>query len=125
MSLCVIAAGATLRLAVAAFTLGWTHSIERTGWEEDWRVSPQGLHIVEARVKGSGAGMEPGEGARLADGWWSWRPQIGFTTRLSLAASPAAPEGWRLCAEERCIPIGARDAGPFAEGATLAVCDEN
>ncbi|MFX6230366.1 DUF1850 domain-containing protein, partial [Acinetobacter baumannii] len=30
-------------LAVAAFTLSWTHSVEKVEWQEDWRVTPQGL----------------------------------------------------------------------------------
>ena len=73
MSLC-LAGAETLRLAVTAFTLAWTHSVEHLRWEEDWRVTPAGLELVEARVQGSGAGMEPPEGARLAGGWWTWRP---------------------------------------------------
>jgi hypothetical protein len=46
-------------LALAAFTLVWTHSIEKVDWQEDWHVTPDGLELVQARVKGSGAGMEP------------------------------------------------------------------
>lgn len=123
MSLCVIAGATTLRLAVAAFTLSWTHSIERTRWEEDWRVAGENLQIVAARVKGSGAGMEPGAEARLVDGWWRWRPDAPPTQRLSLAGSQATPEGWRLCAEQTCLAIGAADGSAFADGASLAVCD--
>ncbi|TIT38538.1 MAG: DUF1850 domain-containing protein, partial [Mesorhizobium sp.] len=70
MSLCILAAGKTMTLTVAAFTLSWTHSVEKTHWQEDWKVLPSGLQIVEARIKGSGAGMEPPEGAVLRDGWW-------------------------------------------------------
>ncbi|MCB1637494.1 MAG: DUF1850 domain-containing protein, partial [Thiothrix sp.] len=61
MSLCVVTAGKTLTLAVSLFTLSWTHSVEKTGWQEDWQVSKAGLQLLQARVKGSGAGMEPGD----------------------------------------------------------------
>ena len=30
MSLCILAAGKTVTISVAAFTLSWTHSVERT-----------------------------------------------------------------------------------------------
>ena len=72
--LCLLSAGKTTVLAASAFTLSWTHSVEKTRWEEDWRVTPAGLEIVEARVKGSGAGMEPPAGAVLRDGVWVWHP---------------------------------------------------
>ena len=75
LSLCLASAGIVKTLAVAAFTLAWTHSIEKVDWQEDWRVTPQGLELVQARVKGSGAGMEPPSDARLVDGWFQWQPQ--------------------------------------------------
>ena len=68
-ALCVLSAGKTITLAASLFTLSWTHSVERVRWEEDWRVTPAGLEIVEARVKGSGAGMEPPPDAVLKNGW--------------------------------------------------------
>ena len=71
MSLC-IAGAETLRLAVTAFTLAWTHSVEHVRWQEDWRVTPAGLELTAARVEGSGAGggcreigAAPGEPLRL------------------------------------------------------------
>lgn len=74
VSLCLASAGSVKALALAAFTLVWTHSIEKIDWQEDWRVTPEGLELVQARVKGSGAGMEPPPEARLTDGWFQWRP---------------------------------------------------
>ncbi|MFK0691281.1 DUF1850 domain-containing protein [Mesorhizobium sp. IMUNJ 23033] len=106
MSLCILAAGKTVKLAVAAFTLSWTHSVERTRWQEDWTVLPSGLQVVEARVKGSGAGMEPPEGAVLRDGWWTYTPGIGPQPRLVLAASGATGEGWTLCTDQGCRELG-------------------
>jgi hypothetical protein len=74
LSLCLASAGVVKTLSIAAFTLVWTHSIEKVEWQEDWRLTPQGLELVQARVKGSGAGMEPPADARLVDGWFQWRP---------------------------------------------------
>jgi hypothetical protein len=112
LSLCLASAGIVKTLGLAAFTLAWTHSIEKTEWQEDWRVTAHGLELVQARVKGSGAGMEPAPDARLVDGWFQWQPQV-LTPEVALGNSGAAGE-WRLCAEGRCrtlsqifgLPIG-------------------
>ena len=81
--------------------------MEKTRWEEDWKVTPAGLQIVEARVKGSGAGMEPPEGAVLEDGWWVYAPKLAAQPELALAASGATGDGWTLCAAQACIELGA------------------
>lgn len=107
MSLCVIAAGKATVLAATAFTLSWTHSVEKTGWEEDWLAADDALTVVEARIKGSGAGMEPPEGARLEGGWWVYAPALPALPRLVLAASGATQSGWRLCAGNDCLTLGA------------------
>jgi len=109
-------------LASGLFTLAWTHSVEGTEWREDWRVAPGGLVLVEARVKGSGAGMEPGEGARLEQGWWVWRPGLPPLPELALARSGATTAPWRLCADGACaaLPEGAGAAlrlAPCGDGA--------
>ena len=112
MSLCILAGGKTAMLAAAMFTLSWQHSIEKVRWEEDWRVTPAGLEIVEARVKGSAAGMEPPEGSRLVDGWWVYAPAVGPVPRLLLAASGATSGGWSLCAGPECLTLGATAGDP-------------
>src|SRR5688500_11742053 len=38
MSFCLAAAGLAVEIVAASFTLAWTHTIEKTVWEEDWRV---------------------------------------------------------------------------------------
>lgn len=111
MSACLLVAGKPLALATSLFTLGWTHSIEKTGWRELWRVERGTLVLVEARVRGSGAGMEPGEGARLQRGWWVWAPGTRHAS-LTLAASGATGQGWRLCAGGRCRTLAARAGEP-------------
>ncbi|MDQ2703810.1 MAG: DUF1850 domain-containing protein [Pseudomonadota bacterium] len=118
MSLCILAAGKVTILAVSAFTLSWTHSVEKTRWQEDWRVTPAGLEIAEARVKGSGAGMDPPENAVLKDGWWIYAPNVGARPVVRLAASGATGGGWMLCAEQACLELG-RQAGEPVE---LSAC---
>jgi hypothetical protein len=106
VSLCVIAAGKAASTAASAFTLSWTHSVEKTAWEEDWLAGADGLRIVEARIKGSGAGMEPPDGAVLENGWWVYAPDLAPLSRLVLAASGATPSGWTLCAGTECLTLG-------------------
>lgn len=110
--ICIVTAGKTFAIAASAFTLSWTHSIERTRWEERWTLAPAGLQLVEARVKGSGAGVEPGDGAVLKDGWWRWVPRVPPQKELLLAASGATGEGWTLCAKGGCALLGERPADP-------------
>lgn len=100
-------------IAAAAFTLSWTHSVEKTQWQERWTVEDGRLRIVESRVQGSGAGMDPPEGSVLEDGWWVYRPDLPPVTSLVLAASGATGEGWTVCAGGACREIGA-EAGAAA-----------
>jgi hypothetical protein len=101
LSLCLASAGVVKMLALAAFTLVWTHSVEQIDWQEDWRVMPNGLELVQARVKGSGAGMEPPPEARLVDGWFQWQPRRAVMPEVVLGNSGAAGE-WRLCSDGQC-----------------------
>lgn len=111
-AVCILAGGKTLSLAVAAFSLAWTHSVEKVEWREDWRVGADGLSISRAAVKGSGAGMEPGDGAVLEDGWWVWTPDLPAVPKLVLAASGATPSAWQLCHEQDCMALGAQAGEP-------------
>jgi hypothetical protein len=124
MSLCILAAGKMTALAISAFTLSWAHSVEKTRWEEDWRVTSAGLEILEARVKGSGAGMEPPESAVLKDGWWTYAPNLGARPVVRLAASGATGGGWTLCADQTCLELGA-EAGAPIELSACAGTDES
>jgi hypothetical protein len=101
LSLCLASAGIVKALSIATFTLVWTHSIEKVDWQEDWRVTPQALLLTQARVKGSGAGMEPPPGARLINGWYQWRPDLAAMPQVVLGNSGAAGE-WRLCHDGNC-----------------------
>ncbi|QPM92204.1 hypothetical protein PSAL_034680 [Pseudooceanicola algae] len=100
------------------FTLEWTHSVERETWRETWEiVTPDGspekrLHLVEAAVKGSGAGMEPGPGGHFEAGWWIWVPDLAPVRELVLAASGETPSAWTLCAA-KCVQLGAHAEAPL------------
>ena len=101
----------TLALAGPGFSLHWTHSVEKVEWAENWRGEGTPLRLVRARVRGSGAGMEPGDGAVLRGGWWEWAPGTQVA-ELHLAASGATGAGWRLCSGATCHDLGtqAQDA---------------
>ena len=111
MSLCIVTAAGLIKLAASTFTLGWTHSIEKTRWEEDWRVTEQGLLLEEARIEHMGAGMEPGDGARFDGHWWRWTPKVPILPEVLLRRSDAIPQGWSLCANGQCQRIGTPQDG--------------
>ena len=101
MALCLTAGAVSAVLAINGFTLAWMHSIERVRWEEDWRVDAGQLQIVAARIKGSGAGMEPPDDAVLQGGAWHYRPRVAPMDRLTLAHSPYTT-GYELCTDGAC-----------------------
>ena len=104
-ALCLAGAGVVTRLALAAFTLSWSHTIEHTRWDEIWRVLPDRLVLETARVEGSGAGMEPGSGARLIDGAWEWHPHMTLPEIVLRRAAQAGD--WRLCTgADDCRALG-------------------
>ncbi len=93
-----------MSLGAGRVTLAWTHSVEKTEWQEDWLATPRGLVLEEARVKGSGAGMEPPPEAKLVDGFWRWRPALAPQERVLLRRSGATADS-RVCADGRCRPM--------------------
>jgi hypothetical protein len=123
LSLCLISAGTAKALAVSAFTLVWTHSIEKVDWQEDWRVTSQGLELIQARVKGSGAGMEPPPDARLVNGWFQWQPKPAVKPEVVLGNSGAAGE-WRLCVNGSCQTLSEIFGHPVgANATTMRACE--
>jgi hypothetical protein len=114
--------GVVKTLSIAAFTLAWTHSVEKSDWQEDWRVTPQGLELTQARIKGAGAGMEPPSEARLVDGWFQWRPMRPPMPEVLLGNSGAAGE-WRLCSDGQCKTLSTIFGRPVgANVTTMRVC---
>lgn len=123
LSLCLATAGTVKTLSIAAFTLAWTHSIEKIEWQEDWRVTPTGLELMQARVKGSGAGMEPPPEARLIGGWFQWQPTRAAMPELVLGNSGAAGE-WRLCSDGQCRTLSEILGHPVGANVTaMSVCN--
>ena len=119
MNLCLMAGAAALSLASPDFTLSWQHSVEKVEWREDWRIEGPALRLTRAAVRGPGAGMEPGEGARLEGGWWVWAPDLAPVPELWLAASGATAAGWALCSGGECRDLGAEQG----QAIRLAPCE--
>lgn len=97
-------------MQATAFTLAWVHSIEKTRWEEDYSIEPDGvggavLHARAARIRGSGAGMEPPPGAQLRDGWFHYTPTAAVPSPLLLSRSGFVPD-YELCLPTQdCRPL--------------------
>jgi len=105
-AICIVVAG-VLRATLPAseFTVAWDHSVQKTRWEERYRIEGTRLRLIEARIQGSGAGMEPAPDARLRDGWWSWHPSGPPLTELRLTLSPFARD-YDLCWRNHCRTLG-------------------
>lgn len=102
MALCVAATGViSVSLAIQGFTLGWTHSIEKIRWEEDWQLRQGELVLSEARIRGTGAGMEPPTEAQLINGVWHYKPALEPLGLLRLTQSPHTA-GYEICYEGNC-----------------------
>lgn len=102
-ALCLIA-GLLVAPLGDAVTLRWTHSIEKIVWEEDYRLAAGALRLVAARVRGTGAGMEPPAEARYADGAWHYTPRLPPQAKIELRHSPHVPP-YILCDARRCQTV--------------------
>ncbi|NEX60476.1 DUF1850 domain-containing protein [Noviherbaspirillum galbum] len=100
-ALCLAAAALSVVVPVQAFTLAWTHSIEKIRWEEDYRVVGGRLQLEEARIRGSGAGMEPPDDAVFRQGAWHYRPAVSSFASIDLARSGYVAD-YQLCWDGRC-----------------------
>jgi hypothetical protein len=122
-AVCLVLAGVIFAsLPTDEFTLAWRHSVEKTRWEERYRVDGDRLILVEARIEGMGAGMEPPEGAILRDGWWTWMPGLRIEA-LGLMQSAYAGE-WTFCWDGNCRALGDLLAPAAPNGAVdLRACD--
>jgi hypothetical protein len=117
--LCLVVAG-VVRATIpdAEITLSWDHSVEHTRWEEHYRLSGDALVLTRARVRGTGAGMEPPPGSVLRDGWWTWEPQTRFAA-LRLTHSSYTRD-YTLCWRSSCRTLGAL-VGATPEGEAIEV----
>lgn len=103
-ALCLLAGTFHVQIATQSFTLRWQHSIEKILWEEDYLITDRGLFLSEARVRGSGAGMEPPAGAILEQGVWHYRPKSVWNNSLVLARSEFVQD-YEICLREGCHPL--------------------
>jgi len=93
--------GAVLALPTDHLTLQWTHSVQKTLWQEDYRVEDGRLVLSEARIASSGAGMEPPPGAVLRGGVWHYRPALAPLPELEIVESHFTA-GYTLCWDGAC-----------------------
>jgi hypothetical protein len=99
--ICLAAGVIAATLPLSAFTLAWTHSIEKIRWEEDYRIEGRHLVLEEARIRGSGAGMEPPADANFKNGVWHYKPILPPLERLRLTHSPYTT-GYDICSSGGC-----------------------
>ncbi|MCZ4353393.1 DUF1850 domain-containing protein [Roseovarius aestuarii] len=93
-----------IELPDATFTLQWMHSIEKSGWEETWRVTNAGFMPINARIKTGGSGMEPPPSSVFVDGWYVYRPEIGPVPEIVIPDSSfTAP--MQICVQDDCSPL--------------------
>jgi hypothetical protein len=103
-ALCLVAGALAVTVPTARFTLAWQHSVEKVLWEEDYVVAGSWLYATGARIRGSGAGMEPPARSVLAGDAWHYRPAQRFVRELTLARSDFTPD-YRLCFGGHCRPL--------------------
>jgi hypothetical protein len=121
-ALCLAAGALQLSLPAKQFTLRWQHSIEKIEWAEDYEVVGGWLHLSQARIRGSGAGMEPPPDAQLVHGVWHYRLADPWRREVVLARSEFVPD-YELCMDGQCrrlthwLPISAGIT-------TLRACDQ-
>lgn len=107
-----------------AFSLEWTHSIEKTQWLEHWEVvaAPQPhLRLLRARIEASGAGMEIPDNAVFRNGGYEY-PVDQDLSSVTLSHSPFTAQA-KLCVGERCRPLADWLPGlPPIQAVTLSAC---
>jgi len=122
MQFCLIAAGATVRLGTVALTLGWTHSVEKTRWEEDYRIMPAGIVVTQDRIQGTGAGMEPPPDAKFDGTWWRYDPHTPPQPKIVLRRSGMTVSDWDICIKGACRAMGDYLPDKKADPVTLTTC---
>jgi len=113
MSLCILSGAKLTTFAVSLFTLSWTHSVEKIEWQEDWKINNTQLEIIEARVQGSGAGMDPPDGSKYIDGWWTYKPNGLNIKELYLSTSNANLMNWKICFNGSCQVLDNNHENPI------------
>lgn len=116
---CLLVAGIVrATLPAPEFTLAWDHSVQKSRWEERYRIEGDSLVLAEARVTGSGAGMEPPPGALLHRGVWSWHPRTRLA-ELSLTHSGFTAD-YTICSRHGCSTLSSL-VGPMQDGTPVVI----
>jgi hypothetical protein len=123
MGICLAAAGLVVHLGTSRLTLAWHHSVQKTLWEEDWRETPAGLVLDQARIHSSGAGMDPPEDARFVDGAWRWTPHVPPQHSIVMRRSGATAD-WQVCIAGKCRPMGDLLPGN-PDPVTMEICPDS
>lgn len=89
-------------------TLSWQHSVEKIVWQEDYKVDQQSIVLIEARVRGTGAGMEIPEGAVYVNdktskqfGAWQYQPKNHRFESINLTHSTYTSP-YQICQQHVC-----------------------
>ena len=125
-AICLVVAG-VLRatLPTNEVTIAWLHSVEKIRWIERYRVEHDALRLVEARIEGSGAGMDPPPDAAFVDGAWTWHPAADRFPRVRLTVSPFTQD-YDVCYGDRCrglTSLIAPQSPASGEGSRIEVVD--
>jgi hypothetical protein len=119
-ALCIVVGTALVSIPAQRFTLRWQHTVEKVLWEEDYVVAGEWLYLSGARVRGSGAGMEPAPDAIRVGDVWHYRPAARWHRAVALARS-AFGQDYELCIDGTCQPMSRWVPGPPAP-TTLSPC---
>lgn len=103
-ALCIVVGTALVSVPAHRFTLRWQHTVEKIAWEEDYIVAGEWFYLSGARVRGSGAGMEPPTNAVKLGDAWHYQPSQRWLRQLDVARSEFGLD-YELCADGRCRPL--------------------
>ncbi len=120
-AVCLLLAGIVqATLPTDEFSIAWNHSVEKTRWEESYRVVGDRIELTAARLQGLGAGMEPPPGAVLERGWWHWRANGDALLELRLTFSTYTAD-YQLCWKQRCEALATVLGWQPADGDVVSV----
>ena len=120
-ALCIVVGTALVQVPAQRFTLRWQHTVEKILWEEDYVVAGTWLYLASARVRGSGAGMEPPPGAVKVGAAWQYRPEQRWHRGVTLARSAHGAD-YELCIDGACRPLASWAPAPLAS-TILSACN--
>lgn len=118
-ALCIAVGARIVAVPAHSFTLEWRHTIEKVRWEEDYLIAGEWLLLTRARIRGSGAGMDPPPDAVRDGTAWSYRPADRWRKSVVLARSEIGDD-YRLCIKGECRPFD--EFMPARGVTTLAAC---